>query len=184
MSQNISTTTLKKVEILLKYILIPKYSYFFPILKVGASPESSIRRWAWGIIIIIKLFRLDILHKYFALRFVGNPPLVFKPGMPFEGAVAVRYHDQVRQWICLAHFISTYLIFNVRSNYRRKDWKTLSLRLLCERKIRGAGSASCRGSKCQESSQISSMFSRQVSNLTIIIILRILMLVLCLTLRT
>ena len=32
---------------------------------------------------------------YHFSRFVGNPPLVFKPGMPFEGAVAVRYHDQV-----------------------------------------------------------------------------------------
>ena len=29
MSQNISTTTLKKVEILLKYILIPKYLIIF-----------------------------------------------------------------------------------------------------------------------------------------------------------
>ena len=28
--------------------------FIFPIFKVGASLESSIRRWAWGIIIIIK----------------------------------------------------------------------------------------------------------------------------------
>ena len=36
-----------------------------------------------------------IINQTLSLRFVGNPPLVFKPGMPFEGAVAVRYHDQV-----------------------------------------------------------------------------------------
>ena len=36
-----------------------------------------------------------IINQTLSLRFVGNPPLVFKPGMPFEAAVAVRYHDQV-----------------------------------------------------------------------------------------
>jgi len=36
-----------------------------------------------------------IINQTLSLRFVGNAPLVFKPGMPFEGAVTVRYHDQV-----------------------------------------------------------------------------------------
>ena len=36
-----------------------------------------------------------IINQTLSLRFVGNSPMVFKPGMLFEGAVAVRYHDQV-----------------------------------------------------------------------------------------
>ena len=36
-----------------------------------------------------------IINQTLSLSFVGNKPLAFKPGMPFEGAVAVRYHDQV-----------------------------------------------------------------------------------------
>ena len=36
-----------------------------------------------------------IINQTLSLRFVGTMPLVFKPGMPFEGQIAVRYHDQV-----------------------------------------------------------------------------------------
>ena len=36
-----------------------------------------------------------IINQTLSLRFVGAEPLVFKPGMPFEAQVAVRYHDQV-----------------------------------------------------------------------------------------
>ena len=36
-----------------------------------------------------------IINQTLSLSFVGNEPLIFKPGMPFEGAVTVRYHDQV-----------------------------------------------------------------------------------------
>ncbi|TRY74425.1 hypothetical protein TCAL_00656 [Tigriopus californicus] len=36
-----------------------------------------------------------IINQTLSLRFVGSNPLVFKPGMPFEGQIAVRYHDQV-----------------------------------------------------------------------------------------
>lgn len=36
-----------------------------------------------------------IINQTLSLRFLGNTPMVFKPGMMFEGAVAVRYHDQV-----------------------------------------------------------------------------------------
>ena len=36
-----------------------------------------------------------IINQTLSLRFLGNTPMVFKPGMLFEGAVAVRYHDQV-----------------------------------------------------------------------------------------
>ena len=59
---------------------------------------------------MIKLERLEKLHENFTFRFVGNPPLVFKPGMPFEGAVAVRYHDQVCQKIY--YLFSKIFLFN------------------------------------------------------------------------
>lgn len=36
-----------------------------------------------------------IINQTLSLRFVGSDPMIFKPGMPFEGQVAVRYHDQV-----------------------------------------------------------------------------------------
>ena len=36
-----------------------------------------------------------IINQTLSLRFVGADPLVFKPGMPFEAQIAVRYHDQV-----------------------------------------------------------------------------------------
>ena len=36
-----------------------------------------------------------IINETLSLRFVGNEPMVFKPGMLFEGAVAVKYHDEV-----------------------------------------------------------------------------------------
>ncbi len=36
-----------------------------------------------------------IINQELSLRFVGSSPIVFKPGMPFEAQVAVRYHDQV-----------------------------------------------------------------------------------------
>ncbi len=38
-----------------------------------------------------------IINQTLSLRFVGSDPMVFKPGMPFEAQVAVRYHDQVRR---------------------------------------------------------------------------------------
>ena len=36
-----------------------------------------------------------IINQTLSLRFVGTNPMVFKPGMPFEAQIAVRYHDQV-----------------------------------------------------------------------------------------
>ena len=36
-----------------------------------------------------------VINQTISLRFVGNSPMVFKPGMLFEGALAVKYHDQV-----------------------------------------------------------------------------------------
>ena len=36
-----------------------------------------------------------IINQTLSLRFVGSEPIVFKPGMTFEGQIAVRYHDQV-----------------------------------------------------------------------------------------
>ena len=36
-----------------------------------------------------------VINETLSLRFVGNQPMVFKPGMLFEGAVAVKYHDEV-----------------------------------------------------------------------------------------
>lgn len=36
-----------------------------------------------------------IINQTLSLRFVGSNPMVFKPGMPFEAQIAVRYHDQV-----------------------------------------------------------------------------------------
>ena len=36
-----------------------------------------------------------IINQTLSLRFVGSEPIVFKPGMPFEAQIAVRYHDQV-----------------------------------------------------------------------------------------
>ena len=36
-----------------------------------------------------------LINQTLSLRFIGNTPMVFKPGMLFEGAVAIRYHDQV-----------------------------------------------------------------------------------------
>ncbi len=36
-----------------------------------------------------------IINQTLSLRFIGSNPMVFKPGMPFEGQIAVRYHDQV-----------------------------------------------------------------------------------------
>ena len=36
-----------------------------------------------------------IINQTLSLRFVGSNPMVFKPGMPFEAQITVRYHDQV-----------------------------------------------------------------------------------------
>lgn len=36
-----------------------------------------------------------VINQTLSLRFVGTDPMVFKPGMPFEAQIAVRYHDQV-----------------------------------------------------------------------------------------
>lgn len=36
-----------------------------------------------------------VINQTLSLRFVGSNPMVFKPGMPFEAQIAVRYHDQV-----------------------------------------------------------------------------------------
>ena len=36
-----------------------------------------------------------VINQALSLRFVGTDPMVFKPGMPFEAQIAVRYHDQV-----------------------------------------------------------------------------------------
>ena len=37
-----------------------------------------------------------ITSDWLQIYFVGFPPFVFKPGMPFEGRVSVMFHDQVR----------------------------------------------------------------------------------------
>ncbi|XP_043245415.1 CD109 antigen-like [Amphibalanus amphitrite] len=34
-----------------------------------------------------------VINSTVSLRFVGSQPMVFKPGMPFEGVMAVSYHD-------------------------------------------------------------------------------------------
>ena len=36
-----------------------------------------------------------IINNTLDLSFVGSKPLVFKPGMPFDAQIAVRYSDQV-----------------------------------------------------------------------------------------
>ena len=36
-----------------------------------------------------------VINQTLSLRFVGSDPMVFKPGMPLEAQIAVRYHDQV-----------------------------------------------------------------------------------------
>ena len=36
-----------------------------------------------------------IINQTLSLRFVGSEPQIFKPGMLFEGQIAVRYNDQV-----------------------------------------------------------------------------------------
>ena len=36
-----------------------------------------------------------IINQTLSLFFVGSKPMVFKPGMPFDAQIAVRYHDQV-----------------------------------------------------------------------------------------
>ena len=36
-----------------------------------------------------------IINQTLSLFFVGSKPLIFKPGMPFDAQIAVRYHDQV-----------------------------------------------------------------------------------------
>ena len=40
-------------------------------------------------------FPSRIINQTLSLRFVGTNPMVFKPGMPFEAQITVRYHDQV-----------------------------------------------------------------------------------------
>ena len=37
-----------------------------------------------------------IINQTLSLFFVGSKPLIFKPGMPFDAQIAVRYHDQVQ----------------------------------------------------------------------------------------
>ena len=37
-----------------------------------------------------------IIDQELSLFFVGSKPMIFKPGMPFEAQIAVRYHDQVQ----------------------------------------------------------------------------------------
>ena len=36
-----------------------------------------------------------IINNSYSFKFVGNPPFVFKPGMPFYGALSLRYSDQM-----------------------------------------------------------------------------------------
>ena len=42
-----------------------------------------------------------IINNTLDLTFVGSKPLVFKPGMPFDAQIAVRYADQVISQISL-----------------------------------------------------------------------------------
>ena len=37
-----------------------------------------------------------IIHEKLQLSFLGHPPFVVKPGMPFEGHVNIMFEDQVR----------------------------------------------------------------------------------------
>ena len=36
-----------------------------------------------------------IIIERLKLDFIGHPPFVFKPGMPFEGHLSVKFEDQV-----------------------------------------------------------------------------------------
>ena len=42
-----------------------------------------------------------IINQTLSLFFVGSKPMIFKPGMPFDAQIAVRYHDQVQTKIKL-----------------------------------------------------------------------------------
>ena len=37
-----------------------------------------------------------IIVERLKLDFIGHPPFVFKPGMPFEGHLSVKFEDQVQ----------------------------------------------------------------------------------------
>ena len=41
-----------------------------------------------------------IVTEKLKLTFVGSPPFVIKPGMPFEGHVSIMFQDQV--WLCFS----------------------------------------------------------------------------------
>ena len=68
-----------------------------------------------------------IINQTLSLRFVGNPPLVFKPGMPFEGAVAVRYHDQVQLPKELLEDSELQIIVRVKDNTGVRDLQSLKV---------------------------------------------------------
>ena len=60
-----------------------------------------------------------IIVEKLSLDFIGHPPFVFKPGMPFDAQIAVRYHDQVRINSNLKkrhikiHYVASVPIFNI-----------------------------------------------------------------------
>ena len=68
--------------------------------KLGVSENVQVRAEAW----ITDFFynntqrgfcETRIINQTLSLKFIGTDPMVFKPGMPFEAQVAVRYSDQV-----------------------------------------------------------------------------------------
>ena len=47
--------------------------------------------------LLLSMGEMDLIvsNRFDVFSFVGRQPLVFKPGMPFETQIAVRYSDQV-----------------------------------------------------------------------------------------
>ena len=50
-----------------------------------------------------------IINNTLDLSFVGSKPLIFKPGMPFDAQIAVRYADQVKCGLKWARLLSSLL---------------------------------------------------------------------------
>ena len=64
-----------------------------------------------------------VINQTISLRFVGNSPMVFKPGMLFEGALSVKYHDQV----ALPPEVLRDSTLEIRIRATRKDGNTFDL---------------------------------------------------------
>ena len=64
-----------------------------------------------------------VINQTLSLKFVGNSPMVFTPGNLFEGAVSVRYHDQVA--LPSEVLMNSELEINIRA--KQKDGRILDL---------------------------------------------------------